>query len=108
MKIITVAVRLFFCGAFAASFLALGGCDRPVLPIRPLSKITSANYDQVRLGMSKTQVESILGPPTTAETKDIVIFKKTTYRYEDGTKFILLTFKNDELDSKDSNLTAQR
>ena len=57
--------------------------------------------------MSKTQVESILGPPTTAETKDMVIFKKTTYRYEDGTKFILLTFKNDELESKDSNLNAQ-
>jgi hypothetical protein len=35
----------------------------------------------------------------------MVIFKKTTYRYEDGTKFILLTFKNDELDS---NLTTQR
>jgi hypothetical protein len=54
--------------------------------------------------MSKTQVESILRPPTTAETKDMVIFKKTTYRYEEGTEFILLTFKNDELESKDSNL----
>lgn len=30
----------------------------------------------------------------------MVIFKKTTYRYEDGEKFIVLTFKNDELDSK--------
>ena len=79
----------------------LGACNR-----NPLSgsKLTSANYDQVTLGMSKAQVETILGPPTNAETKDMVIFKKTTYRYEDGKKFAIITFKNDELDSKDTNL----
>jgi hypothetical protein len=54
--------------------------------------------------MTKTQVERILGPPTTLETKDMVIFKKTTYRYEDGKKFAMFTFKNDELDSKEGNL----
>ena len=54
--------------------------------------------------MSKAQVEKILGPPTTMETKDMVIFKKTTYRYEDGKKFAIITFKNDEMDSKDTNL----
>jgi outer membrane protein assembly factor BamE (lipoprotein component of BamABCDE complex) len=68
------------------------------------SKLTSANYDQVTLGMSKAQVETILGAPTTAETKDMVIFKKTTYRYVDGKKFAMITFKNDEVDSKDTNL----
>jgi hypothetical protein len=90
-----------------AGALVLAGCDRHGASVLSTSKITAANYDQIRLGMSKTQVESILGPPTTAETKDMVIFKKTTYRYEDGSKFILLTFKNEELDSKDSNLTTQ-
>jgi outer membrane protein assembly factor BamE (lipoprotein component of BamABCDE complex) len=63
-----------------------------------------ANYDQITLGMSKAQVENILGPPTTAETKEMVVFKKTTYRYEDGKKFAIITFKNDEVDSKDTNL----
>ena len=79
----------------------LGACNR-----NPLSgsKLTSANYDQVTLGMSKTQVETILGKPTSAETKDMLIFKKTTYRYEDGKKFAMITFKNDEVDSKDTNL----
>jgi SmpA / OmlA family len=96
-------VALLLAGA-----LVLAGCDRPSLSRLPTPKITAANYDQIRLGMSKTQVESIFGPPTTAETKDMVIFKKTTYRYEEGTKFILLTFKNEELESKDNNLTAQR
>ena len=79
----------------------LGACNR-----NPFSgsKLTSANYDQVTLGMSKAQVETILGQPTSAETKDMLIFKKTTYRYEDGKKFAMVTFKNDEVDSKDTNL----
>jgi outer membrane protein assembly factor BamE (lipoprotein component of BamABCDE complex) len=88
----------FLCGLLA--LLSLGGCDHGLSG----SKLTSANYDQITLGMSKAQVETILGPPTSAETKDMVIFKKTTYRYEDGKKFAIITFKNDEVDSKDTNL----
>ena len=83
------------------ALLSLGACNRNALSG---SKLTGANYDQISLGMSKAQVETILGPPTSAETKDMVIFKKTTYRYEDGKKFAIITFKNDEVDSKDTNL----
>ena len=82
------------------ALLSLGGCGRTLSG----SKLTTANYDQVTLGMSKAQVETILGPPTKAETKDVLLFKKTTYRYEDGKKFAIVTFKNDEVDSKDTNL----
>jgi len=71
------------------------------------SKLTHNNYDQIANGMTKAQVERILGPPTTAETKDMMIFKKTTYRYEDGKKFALFTFKNDELESKEGNLQRE-
>ncbi len=85
----------------ALALLSLGACNRDALSG---SKLTSANYDQVTLGMSKSQVETILGSPTSAETKDLVIFKKTTFRYEDGAKFAMITFKNDEVDSKDTNL----
>lgn len=122
------------CSFLAASLLALAGCERtatpvvpavpvataapiatavpvatavPIVPAVPPSKISAANYALIRLGMSKAQVETILGAPTSSETKDVVIFKKTTYRYEDGARFILLTFKNDELDSRDSNLVAE-
>ncbi len=84
----------------AALFFA-AGCNRTTISG---SKLTEANYNQITMGMSKSQVENILGGPTTAETKDMVIFKKTTYRYEDGTKFAMITFKNDEVDSKDGNL----
>jgi outer membrane protein assembly factor BamE (lipoprotein component of BamABCDE complex) len=84
-----------------AFLFSLAGCNRSPLSG---SKLTSANYDQISVGMSKAQVEKILGPPSTVETKDMLIFKKTTYRYEDGTKFAMITFKNDEVDGKDSNL----
>ena len=87
--------------ALFALVFAFGGCNRTTLSG---SKVTAANYDQITMGMSKTQVENILGKPTTAETKDMLVFKKTTYRYEDGSKFAMITFKNDEVDSKDGNL----
>jgi outer membrane protein assembly factor BamE (lipoprotein component of BamABCDE complex) len=83
-----------------AALVSLGGCGHALSG----SKLTTANYDQVTLGMSKAQVENILGPPSSAETKDMVIFKKTTYRWEDGKRFAIVTFKNDEVDSKDTNL----
>ena len=76
------------------------------------SLLTPANYDQVSIGMSKTQVEKILGPPTKVETKQALVFAGTetkwepliTYRYEDGQTFIEITFKDEKVDKKDSNL----
>jgi hypothetical protein len=96
--------RETFLGLLCASLLALGvSCNRNGLSG---SKLTLSNYDQVRSGMSKEQVERIMGAPTAMETKDVLIFKKTTYRYEQGKKFALFTFKNDELDTKEGNLAA--
>jgi len=37
----------------------------------------------------------------------MMIFKKTTYRYEDSKKFAMLTFKNYELESKEGNLQRE-
>jgi SmpA / OmlA family len=90
---------LILC-AFAI-LLASAGCER-----NPLSgsQLTRANYDKITVGMSKAQVEHILGRPTTVETKDMIIFSKATYRYEDGKNFAMITFKNDEVDGKDTNL----
>jgi SmpA / OmlA family len=87
------------CAALLPALLA--GCDH-----NPFSgsKLTLANYDKIRTGMSKGQVEQILGPPTTKETKNMVLYEKTTYRYEAGKNFAIITFKNDEVDSKDTNL----
>lgn len=97
--------RTMVLALLCASLLALtSGCNRNALTG---SKLTLSNYNQITNGMTKAQVERIMGPPTTIETKDMLVFKKTIYRYEDGSKFALFTFKNDELDSKEGNLAAQ-
>ena len=89
------------CSAPRCSFLRRAATETPS------PKLTLSNYNQITDGMTKAQVERIMGPPTTIETKDMLVFKKTIYRYEDGSKFALFTFKNDELDSKEGNLAAQ-
>ena len=97
--------RTMVLALLCASLLALtSGCNRNALTG---SKLTLSNYNQITDGMTKAQVERIMGPPTTIETKDMLVFKKTIYRYEDGSKFALFTFKNDELDTKEGNLAAQ-
>jgi len=67
-------------------------------------RITKANVDQVTEGMSKKQVESILGPPTSLKTDDFVIMKKTTYVYQQGKDTVTVVFKDDKVQSKDSTL----
>ena len=87
--------------ALVVLVFALNACDKGALSG---SKLTRANYDQIANGMSKGQVETILGHPTTTERKDMIIFAKTTFRYEEGAKFALITFKNDEVSEKETNL----
>ena len=69
------------------------------------NRIRKANVDQVTEGMAKKQVESILGPPTTIDTKDFVVMKKTTYVYTQGKDTVTIVFKEDKVQSKDSTLT---
>ena len=68
-------------------------------------RITKANVDEVTEGMSKKQVESILGPPTSLRTEDFVIMKKTTYIYRQGKDTVTIVFKDDKVQSKDSTLS---
>jgi outer membrane protein assembly factor BamE (lipoprotein component of BamABCDE complex) len=81
--------------------LAFSGCDKTA---GPASKINRANYDQIHTGMSKEEVRAILGPPTSESTEDKIIYKRTIWRYVQGDKYINITYKNDELDGKDTNL----
>ena len=68
-------------------------------------RITKANVDEVSEGMSKKQVESILGPPTELDNKDFVILKKTTYTYRQGKDMVTIVFKDDKVVEKQSTLT---
>lgn len=78
----------------------MGGCESG----SPISKLNRANYDKIHEKSSKAEVQAILGSPTSTNTEDKIIYKRTTWRYIEGDKYINLTFKNDELDSKDTNL----
>jgi outer membrane protein assembly factor BamE (lipoprotein component of BamABCDE complex) len=72
---------------------------------QPSKRLTKANVDQVQEGMAKKQVESILGVPTSVDTKDYVVMKKTTYVYRQGNDSITIVFKEDKVESKESTLT---
>jgi outer membrane protein assembly factor BamE (lipoprotein component of BamABCDE complex) len=67
-------------------------------------RIRKRNVDEVTDGMSKKQVESILGQPTTIDSRDWVISKKTIYIFKQGKDTVTLTFKDDKLQSKESTL----
>jgi outer membrane protein assembly factor BamE (lipoprotein component of BamABCDE complex) len=91
----------------AVALASAGGpiaCRKNAAPSALVSKLNKTTYDQIRPGMTKSQVETLLGAPTTVETKDFVVYKKTIYRYQEGSTFVNLSFKNDELDTKDTNL----
>ena len=62
MKVHSIRFGLVALAAICA--FALGSCDR-----NPFSgsKLNLANYDKISTGMSKSQVEKILGAPTTVE-----------------------------------------
>jgi hypothetical protein len=81
-----------------ALLFALGACNAS-------KKLTKANVDEVIEGMSKKQVESILGPPTTIDTKDFVLLKKTIYLYAQGKESVTVIFKDDKVQSKASTLS---
>jgi outer membrane protein assembly factor BamE (lipoprotein component of BamABCDE complex) len=68
-------------------------------------RITKANVDQVTEGMSKKQVESILGLPTSSKTEEPATLKRTTYVYRQGKDTVTIVFQDDKLQSKDSTLS---
>jgi outer membrane protein assembly factor BamE (lipoprotein component of BamABCDE complex) len=68
-------------------------------------RITKANVDEVTEGMSKKQVESILGPPTSVDTKDLLIMKTTTYVFRQGKDTVTILFQDDKVRTKQSTLS---
>jgi outer membrane protein assembly factor BamE (lipoprotein component of BamABCDE complex) len=68
-------------------------------------RLSKANVDEVAEGMSKKQVESILGPPTTIDNKDFIVMKKTTYVYRQGNDTVTIVFKDDKVTEKQSTLS---
>jgi len=82
-------------GLLLVALLALTACHK---------RLTKANVDEVTPGMSRKQVESILGPPTSIDSTNLLITKKITYVYQQGNESVTVIFFNDEVSSKESNL----
>jgi outer membrane protein assembly factor BamE (lipoprotein component of BamABCDE complex) len=93
MSILQKISRLFLVGLIFVSLSCVG------------RRLTKANVDEVAEGMSKKQVESILGSPTELDNKDFVILKKTTYVYRQGKDAVTIVFKDDKVVEKQSTLT---
>ncbi len=91
-------MKFFFVTLVATAALALSGCHSG-------GRLTKANVDEVSVGMSKKQVESILGPPSAIDTTDLILLKKTTYTYRQGQDRVTVVFKDDKVQSKESTLT---
>ena len=68
-------------------------------------RITRANVDEVTEGMAKKQVESILGQPTSIDSKDILVTKTTTYIYRQGKESVTIVFIDDKVHGKQSTLS---
>lgn len=88
--------RLPFLSLLLAAVLALAACQG--------KRLTKANVDEVSKGMSRKQVESILGPPTSVDSTNLLVTKKVTYMYEQEGESVTIVFFNDEVSSKESNL----
>ena len=80
----------------AVAVLAFGACQG--------KRLTKANVDEVSNGMSQKEVESILGPPTSVDSTNLLVTKKVTYIYRQGNESVTIVFFNNEVASKESNL----
>ena len=97
MSILKLAVRLPVVLMLVLILVIGGSCSG--------RRITKANVDEVAEGMSKKQVESILGLPTAIDNTDFVIIKKTTYVYRQANDTVTIVFKDDKVADKQSTLS---
>ena len=86
-----------FLSVLVAALFVLGACHG--------KRLTKANVDEVSNGMSRKQVESILGPPTETDTKDLPVTKTLTYLYRQRSGTVTIVFKEDKVAEKQSTLT---
>lgn len=85
--------------------LSLSACDRTGAPT-VAGRITPENVAKIQPGMTRSQVEALLGPPNKSETKDFAIFKKTTATYIEGKNSVSVVYKNEEVQEKNSTVGA--
>ena len=101
MKKLRFTLTFLLLSAF--TLVALPGCDKGGAPVTN-TRITAANVAKIQPGMDRTQVEALLGAPTTSETKDMIIFKKTTSTYVEGKQSVEVIYKNNQVEEVHSTV----
>lgn len=89
---------------FTTSFIAVLFVAGVILSSCHGKRLTKENVAEITTGMSKKQVESILGPPTSIDSANLLVTKKVTYTYQQGDETVTIVFFNDQVSSKESNL----
>lgn len=84
--------------------VGLGACSPGPIKLR------QENLDQVREGMSTSEVKAILGSPTESREEPIPVVggTKTTYVYAAEGARIIIVLKNDTVQSKEGFFPEQR
>jgi outer membrane protein assembly factor BamE (lipoprotein component of BamABCDE complex) len=103
-----ITIRSF--AGLLSILLLCGGCGKS----GPAPGFNQANLDRVTVGMSKTDVESILGQPKTTQQRQTLKFEngetkwdpEILYHYEDGNKSATITLKDDKVSAKDPQIQA--
>lgn len=92
-------IRITTTALVAAVILAIAGCGG--------SRVTKANYDKIATGMSKTQVEEILGKTkeqiSTDQNVGAITLHGEGMTWRDGKEYIFVTFLNGNVQSKFSS-----
>lgn len=81
----------------ALALLLLGSCQ-------PAIRITRANVNEVAVGMARKQVESILGMPTSVDTREFETKQRLTYNYVQPNGTVEVVFWEDRVESKATTL----
>lgn len=92
--------RSLFLLSATMGFAAMPACGK---------RVTDQNLDQVKADMSKKEVESILGQPTSSETTELPLVTQrktlpaTRYFYKQENRTVVLYFVNDKFVKADGS-----
>jgi outer membrane protein assembly factor BamE (lipoprotein component of BamABCDE complex) len=64
------------------------------------SKISQANFEKIKTGMTLAQVTAILGEPTEASSVDVAVFSGTVSKWKAGDITITIQFVNGKVVAK--------
>jgi outer membrane protein assembly factor BamE (lipoprotein component of BamABCDE complex) len=72
------------------------------------SKISQANFEKIKTGMTLAQVTAILGEPTEASSVDVAVFSGTVSKWKAGDITITIQFVNGKVVAKQLSKSKEK